>query len=426
MTATPTVRDLLARCLRAVGVGRVFTAGGDAWRELEHLPTLEVGDPTLAALLADAAGRVGTGAGAAALPGARLRLSSVPGGQPDELVVRDPAEVPLTIAAWSAGRVHGATELVLDVDLDAPAPAGAEPVALTPTGRPMTLDPAMAEVGLVVLAGPGVLRAGAVEDLRTMAHHAGVGVVNTWGAKGVFRWDDPAHHGTAGLQARDFELAGVAGAPLVVAVGIDEDEAPRARWAQGPVLDVEPWQLGSLVHHWPRVESVAPRPPLYTELQAALAPLYDAAAPANPAQAAARLAEALPPGGLVAADPGPVGFWVARCLPTREPGSVVVPATGGAGTGVACALAAALDDRPAVAVTAWPLDAVSEALLELAPTGEHRPAVVAWEDGAPTGPVPEDVEANGGVLRLELAVSDTSVVETVAGPIVAWTDPDGR
>ena len=38
----------------------------------------------------------------------------------------------------------------------------------------------------------------------------GAPVVNTWGAKGVLRWDDPHHAGTAGLQADDFDLAGLA------------------------------------------------------------------------------------------------------------------------------------------------------------------------------------------------------------------------
>ena len=44
---------------------------------------------------------------------------------------------------------------------------------------------------------------------RATSGTIGVPVINTWGAKGVFRWDSELHGGTAGLQARDFELARV-------------------------------------------------------------------------------------------------------------------------------------------------------------------------------------------------------------------------
>ena len=68
--------------------------------------------------------------------------------------------------------------------------------------------PALLTSKLGILVGPGVVRAGAVAGLHAFADAVGCGVVNTWGAKGVFVWDDPRHFGTAGLQARDFELAG--------------------------------------------------------------------------------------------------------------------------------------------------------------------------------------------------------------------------
>src|SRR5207244_8306725 len=111
-----------------------------------------------------------------------------------------------------------------------------------------TLSPTLAEFRTLVLAGPGVVRANQVAALQAFAAQAGVGVVNTWGAKGVFPWNSPHHYGTAGLQARDFELAGFDDAQLVIAVGLDPDEAPAARWAHAQVLDVEPWQLAALAY----------------------------------------------------------------------------------------------------------------------------------------------------------------------------------
>ena len=67
--AAATVGDLLGRCLAAAGVQRVF---GTRLSGLDHV---EVADAVIAALLADADGRLGPGPGAALLPGPVLRLS---------------------------------------------------------------------------------------------------------------------------------------------------------------------------------------------------------------------------------------------------------------------------------------------------------------------------------------------------------------
>ena len=48
----------------------------------------------------------------------------------------------------------------------------------------------------VVLAGPGVAREWAVAGLHRFADRASVGVLNTWGAKGVFDWRSPHHLAT--------------------------------------------------------------------------------------------------------------------------------------------------------------------------------------------------------------------------------------
>ena len=82
----------------------------------------------------------------------------------------------------------------------------------------------------MVLAGPGVVLDRAVAGLHALAAAGSLGVLNTWGAKGVFDWRSRHHLATAGLQARDFELGGVADADLVIATGIDPAEgAPDRR-----------------------------------------------------------------------------------------------------------------------------------------------------------------------------------------------------
>ena len=194
------------------------------------------------------------------------------------------------------------------------------------------------------LVGPGVLRTldgeGVVGHLQRFAAQTGWAVVNTWGAKGVFPWDSPFHAGTAGLQARDFELAGLTDKLAVVCIGVDPDEMPPGGFGDAQRLDLHPVHLAFAAEGWPEPEADPPRPPLYTELAAVVGPAYEsdrrAAAP-RPGHAGPRR-PCVPPGGVVVADPGPAGFWVARAFPTTEPGSVLVPATNAPGTAAAAAL----------------------------------------------------------------------------------------
>jgi hypothetical protein len=172
---------------------------------------------------------------------------------------------------------------------------------------------------LGILAGPGVVEAGCVEGLRAFARRAGCGVVNTWGAKGVFRWDDPLHFGTAGLQARDFELAGLGDVDVLVTSGLDPAEVTSAPWVgRAEVIDLAPGDLATDEGAWP--PGSTERPALYTALAAVVGPLYEQ--PGSPPARAAALAAALPDDGVVVAAPGLIGFWIARTFPTARPGSV--------------------------------------------------------------------------------------------------------
>lgn len=173
--------------------------------------------------------------------------------------------------------------------------------------------------GLGILAGPGVVTAGCVEGLRAFARRMGCGVVNTWGAKGVFRWDDPLHFGTAGLQAWDFELAGLGEVDVLVTTGLDPAEVTSTPWVgRAEVIDIVPADLAGFDADLP--PGTTERPALYTDLAAVVGPMYDQ--PGSPPARAAALAEALAEDGVVVAAPGLVGFWIARTLPTTRPGSV--------------------------------------------------------------------------------------------------------
>ncbi len=175
-----------------------------------------------------------------------------------------------------------------------------------------------------LLVGPGVLVN--LDGLRALAEKIGTAAVNTWGAKGAFRWDDPFHGGTAGLQERDFELAGLADVDLLVTCGLDSDEVTRTPWAgRAEVVDIAVPDLNAFAASWTQPPGKPTRPRLYTELAAVLQPMYRD--PASPAARLQAINDALPADGVVFAPPGLLGFWVARTWATTVPGSVVVPAS---------------------------------------------------------------------------------------------------
>lgn len=431
-----TIGQLLGHCLRAAGATRVFGSSDSGIQGIPGMGHLRVEDPALAALLADAQGRIsgGRAAGVALLPGRRLRVTSRPGTVVAPLIIDDVDLLPEAVAGWGFGSSGGASglgavELVLDLDFDAPVPEGLQPLRMDEGGQLMTLSPTLADFRTLILAGPGVIRANQVEALQAFAAQTGFGVVNTWGAKGLFAWDSPHHFGTVGLQARDFALAGFDDVQLVITVGLDPAEAPTDAWAHGQVLEVEPWQLAALAYNWPDPGPVPPHPALYTELAAALAPLYESAvSPLSPARAARDLSVVRPAGALVVADPGLAGLWVARTFPTTEPASVIVPSLAAPGFAVAAAMAASLDQRPAIAVTTAPFDATTEALLELAASFGSTfvlaewGADVEWADANAHKVALRSALAAPGIAHVPVPVdfSCTSTLVEVAGEIVAW------
>jgi thiamine pyrophosphate-dependent acetolactate synthase large subunit-like protein len=283
---------------------------------------------------------------------------------------------------------------------------------------------------LVVLAGPGVVQAGCVEGLRAFAAAGELGVANTWGAKGVFPWDSPHHLGTCGLQARDFELLGFGGYDAIVATGIDPDESPYERFALGPVIELAPAELEAAAADIEPRRGTVPPNDLYPRLSAIAQPGYvDERVPLHPARAVADVRAVLPSGGLVIADPGLAGLWVARTFPTTELGSVAVPARRKPGVAATLAVDAARTGRAAIAVTTAPVDDATIAELERA-RAEGLPVVLeVWGDGHL-----DDVSAHRAALEDALAVGTTTslpvpvdlglteLLVEAAGPVVAWTD----
>ena len=304
---------------------------------------------------------------------------------------------------------------------------GLDPELDDPRDRAHTAD--LPAGRFVVLAGPGVVATRNIEGLRAFAAAGNVPVANTWGAKGVLPWDSPHHMGTCGLQARDFELLDFPRYDAIVATGTDFAESPSERFALAPVVEVVPQQLARLAASVVPATEPMPTTELYQRLSAIAQPGYvDDRVPLHPARAVGDLRAALSPRGVITADPGLAGLWVARTFPTTEPGMVVVPATATPGIGTALALVASLRGLPAVAVTTEPLHHTTLTLLKLATELGAALVVDVWSAGGPVRVAADHLEQleaasrepGVSILDVPVDVSFTRALVDAAGPVVAW------
>ncbi len=336
-----TVESFIVACLRAHGATRVW---GDPLGDLEVEACT---DPDAVGRLSAADGRlprVGVGWEAGTH---RLTIASRPGAA-RALHCDDPRHIVREIetAARHVAGGHGAYVVDLDVDLGEDVPARARArgsLGYTPFAGTLLAE----DRRVAMLAGPGVVRLGAVEALHRFAATANIGVANTWGAKGLFRWDSPHHMGTVGLQTRDLELVFDA-IDLVLTTGLDPDETQPAFPAHITAVPIDARQLDQLAPLVPRRAAIGPNA-FYSALGAVAQSGYvDERVPYHPARVVAMLRAELPAGGVIAAPADRVGRWVARTFSTTELGSVVVPARASALDSAALATVAGLDGRVAV------------------------------------------------------------------------------
>ncbi|MFV0317189.1 MAG: hypothetical protein ACK5O2_09555 [Microthrixaceae bacterium] len=420
--------DALARRLAELGVRRIWgealPVSDAAAASLDHQP---VGEADLAVLLADADGRIGEvdgrgRLGAALLPGPILHLSSRPGGTAALRTVGSPIEMLDALVDPVGLDVPATTALHLDFDVTAEVPADIVATA-QPERRPvLTLDPSMAGLRILTIVGPGVVRAGGIEGLGNFSRTAGSGVLNTWGAKGVERWDSPWHFGTIGPQQRDLELAEVASADVLVVSGLDPQELSVQDIGHPLTQEVPPTQLGALCARWDTsAEAPDSRPPLYGAISEVVTPAYeDDTAPLSAPRACLHLSGALPQRAMAVADAGRAGFWVARTFPTSIPNSVVVPTDPGvsAGFAAAAALVCAVEGRPCLAVSDSEGASAAEtaAVLAFAEELGLGVALQVWRDPAEEGGLPmwDSADRHVELLRQHLS---TDVVRVDDVPV---------
>jgi hypothetical protein len=323
----------------------------------------------------------------------------------------------------------------LDVDLGSPVRDGAVDLPSSadewPEPEPSLLAELAAAQRVVVLAGPDVIRRRSVGGLRALASAARLGVLNTWGAKGIFPWRSHHHWATVGLQELDFELGGLPAADMVLAVGLDESEAPRRLWAQFPHRTVTPEVLGPLAERWGEPRALPDMPPLRERLAAVTrAGWASTASPLTPSCATRNYAEVFGHGGLVAADPGTAGFWVARTFATTRLGTALVPAEPVRGWAAACVLVARLAApwRPGLAVVDGPVDRRTLAVLEQAERLGFTIGVEAWHAEGdsldPDAHLARLAARTGGRDDVTTLATDHRQLQemiAVAGPVRAWT-----
>jgi hypothetical protein len=358
-------------------------------------------------------------------PGPRRVLEA---GSPEALIaavaaVDGPGELELRVTL-------GPDELVADV---APGPAPLDETWIEPPSDASALLRRARSV--VILAGPSVVHQGAVPGLHDLAVAGGLGVLNTWGAKGVFHWRSRHHLATVGLQADDFQLSGLAEVDLIIATGLDPAESPEAAWRLAPALSVPPAALAPVAERWIGGPGVPAVPLLRTRLADVTQRGWgDPAVPMPPSRVTLHYAECLAEGALIAADAGLAGFWVARTLGTPRLGAVIVPSTARPGFAAACIAVARLrrPSQAALAVVDGPPDPATVAVVAAAAALGVPVPLEAW------GPDGDRLDAESHRARLRrmvlggidpdvgvatLATDSHQMTEMIeaAGAVVAWT-----
>ncbi len=311
----------------------------------------------------------------------------------------------------------GATHLELPEDvmaeeIDATPLPRRRPVLPEPGARELlrAADVIRSALDPVVLAGNGVVRAGAAPALREFARATGIPVAETFMGKGVMDYADPRALGTVGLQSRDYAMAGFEDADVVIACGYDlVEHAPRhwnpRRDKRIVVIDSEAAEIdafftptvelvGDIYHvlsrlaeevrHVPFVPALpGPRRLRDVVLGRLEAAREDDAFPMQPPRVLWDIRQALGRDDILISDVGLHKLWIGRMFPAHEPNTVMI-ANGLAGMGFAipCGIAAKLvhPERGVVTVNGDGGALMNVQELETA-TRLRTPVVnVVWED----------------------------------------------
>ncbi|QKT03744.1 acetolactate synthase large subunit [Ectothiorhodospiraceae bacterium 2226] len=259
----------------------------------------------------------------------------------------------------------------------------------------------------IILAGNGVVRAGAWRQLAAFAERLNIPLANTFMAKGVIPFKHPMALGSAGLQAKDFVSCGFDRADVIICVGYDLVEYHPKAWH--PTRDrkivhidstpaevdahymVEVGVVGDIKHSLLRLADLATphqghtlRPLREALIREMDAHKDDALMPVKPQKIIWDLRTAMDLEDVVVCDVGAHKMWMARMFRCEFPNTCII-SNGFASMGIAVpgAIAAklALPDRAVVAVTGDAGFLMNVQELEVAVRLKLPIVVLIWNDG---------------------------------------------
>jgi acetolactate synthase-1/2/3 large subunit len=271
-------------------------------------------------------------------------------------------------------------ENIADMDVQDKAPLLVQSAA-TPGPPPEKVAQAAAIISEasfpIVMAGNGVIRAGATAQLARFAETLNIPVATTFMAKGAIPFSHPLALGAVGLQARDVVACGFDRADVIICVGYDMVEYHPHLWhkdkqrriihidASAAEVDehyiVAAGVIGDIGEALAAIaEQAAPRHdrPVSVLRQAIVDELAehadDTAFPLKPQKIVWDLRQVLAPQDIVISDVGAHKLWMARMYQTQRPNTCIISngfASMGIGVPGAIAARLAFDDRAAVTAT---------------------------------------------------------------------------
>ena len=290
------------------------------------------------------------------------------------------------------------------------------PLPVIATHRPHPSDARVAEVAEVIskarspmiLAGHGVVRAGACGALAAFAEQLRIPVANTFMAKGVIPFRHPMALGSAGLQSKDHVALGFDKADVIICIGYDLVEYHPHLWhptrdrtivhiAQTPAevdahYPVRTGLVGDIAEGLRRIQALAtPQEgnPLRPLRQALIDEMNehkaDDCVPVKPQKLIWDLRTALDLEDIVICDVGAHKMWMARMFRCEYPNTCLI-SNGFASMGIAVpgAVAAKLvaPERHVVAVTGDAGFMMNSQEIETAMRLKLPIVILIWNDNA--------------------------------------------
>ncbi len=287
-----------------------------------------------------------------------------------------------------------------------------------PVKNPLLPEPATSQVeravqvisearSPLILAGNGVIRAKAWQQLADFAEKLNIPVANTFMAKGVMPFRHPLTLGSAGLQAKDYVHCGFEGADVIICIGYDLVEYHPYLWHPSRDriivhIDTMPAEVdayypvrvgvvGDIKHALIRIAELATphqghrlrplREALIKEMNACST---DTGFPVKPQKIIWDLRTAMALEDIVICDVGAHKMWMARMFRCEVPNTCII-SNGFASMGIAVpgAIAAklAFPERKVVAVTGDAGFMMNVQEIETAVRMKTPLVVLIWNDG---------------------------------------------